>query len=122
MSGLEYPRTWFRVSRYGQRAEAREFVRETEHMLFYVSHRGEHREKKVSQYERWYPTIEEAEAVVTVIKGREAERADRALKHAAASELYEAALAALDFLGSVDGAAEVRGILLAAIAKAEGRS
>lgn len=32
----------------------------------------------------------------------------------------EAMEAALDFLGSVDGAAEVRGVLLAALSKAEG--
>lgn len=41
---------------------------------------------------------------------------------ASAPDLFSAANEAVDFLGGVDGAVEVRAKLLAAIAKAEGRS
>lgn len=66
MSGERtYPRLWFKVNNYGSVPEEREFVRETEKCLFWLSRGGgEVRQLKWTDYARWFPTREEAEALV----------------------------------------------------------
>jgi hypothetical protein len=70
MSG-EYPREWFRVNRWDDEPFARMFDRETDAFLIRDDGR---RDKKWTNYERWYPTREEAQAVIDERKANTAER------------------------------------------------
>lgn len=71
MGALEYPREWFRASNWGDQPFARTFARETEAFLICDDGR---RCKKWTDYDRWYPTREEAQAVIDKRIANEAER------------------------------------------------
>ena len=75
MSDRTYPRKWFRTGPWDNIIEEREFVRETDKMLFAQRLRGssvsERRIAKSTIYERWYPEREEAEAIVAARRERE---------------------------------------------------
>lgn len=86
-----YPRKWYSVSRWGDEVHEREFIRETDKQLVYHDfRRREKRELKQSKYCAWYPTREEAEAILAAKLARKAEQKTRRLKQGAAEELYDA--------------------------------
>lgn len=113
----KYPREWFRVSRYFPSPEPRQFQRETEHMLF----TGMDRYKKHTDSERWYPTLEEAQAASDKIKAAQADLAQKHRIRDAAPELLEALKRVADAYGfdpSIDSS--IWQEVFAAITKAEG--
>ncbi|HMO76753.1 MAG TPA: hypothetical protein PKD99_12405 [Sphingopyxis sp.] len=112
-----YPRKWYRVSQWMDAPQALTFERETRAFLF----AGECRTVKRSRFAQWYPTLEEAEAVIAARKANKTERTRLELIRDAAPELLAAANEAFDFLGGVDGASDIRHTLLAAISKATSR-
>lgn len=89
----EYPREWFKTSRYSSTPRAKTFTRETERMLFWHDGRKERRETKSGRYSLWHPTREAAEADIASRKNSQqrkadaAEYADLAVKHCLAAGL-----------------------------------
>ena len=81
--GRTYPREWFRVSPLGN-IMSRTFIGETQHKLRYEQRGVVRLENKVSIYNTWYPTREEAEAKQSEL----AKRHNRPI--VAAPELVEA--------------------------------
>ena len=84
--GLTYPREWFEVTRYSKSPRPLQFQSETDKMLS----TGTRRFKKVTDYARWYPTREEAEAAIAEIAGKNAAALAGQRIRDAAPELLEA--------------------------------
>jgi hypothetical protein len=130
MSGLNYPREWFEVTRYCDDPIARVFIRETEKCLF----TGRKRVEKWTQYSRYYPTIEEAQSAIYERNAAKAQRKAENRVRDAAPELLKALEAAVECgivpVSSVaDGGASkhsqqviVADQIRAAIAKAKGEA
>ena len=72
MSGLTYPREWFCVTLHSREIEAKTFLRETRLTL---ASSGRTTYKK-NHYEQWFPTREEAQAVIDERIARDAARAE----------------------------------------------
>jgi len=122
----EYPREWFKASKWGDEPYAKTFDRETEHRLFWNDGRRQLAQSKATNYYRWYPTREEAQAVIDERKANEAERIRMNRIREAAPELLAAAERALNFITNTEGemgeALESGDMLRAAIAKARGEA
>lgn len=119
MSG-EYPREWFRVNRWNDEPFARMFDRETDAFLIRDDGR---RDKKWTNYERWYPTREEAQAVIDERKHEAAERKRMNLIRDTAPELLTQLEYAVKLLGAfptLNGTAQVQS-MRETIAKARGQ-
>lgn len=120
MSG-EYPREWFRVNRWNDEPFARMFDRETDAFLIRDDGR---RDKKWTNYERWYPTREEAQAVIDERKANTAERERMNRIRDAAPDLLAQLEYAVKLLGAfpaLNGTAQVQS-MRDTIAKALGRT
>ena len=102
MSDRTYPRAWFRVGPWDNIIDEREFVRETDKMLFAKRLRGssvsERRVAKSTIYERWYPEREEAEVIVAARRERETMHAKAACIRDAAPDLLAALVDARAYL------------------------
>lgn len=99
-----YPREWFRVTKHGSKAEALTFQRETEKMLF----TGTRRVAKVTSWETWYPTREEAAAALAKVEAAKSQRrrANRIATHG--EELVEALR---ETVGLIGAPSDFRGLL-----------
>lgn len=67
---LNYPREWFAVTPYSSKPKPLMMARETKHIL--VDGNGR-RHSKVSQYQCWYPTLEEANEAIQKNRAKKAE-------------------------------------------------
>ena len=114
--GRPYPREWFEVTKWSREPEPITIQRETEKKLFTVTRSY----NKRSDWRTFYPTLEEANAVIAERLAREAdaERIKR-IRDAASELLYAAML--LSELGEVLGENNAAVVIArAAIAKATG--
>jgi hypothetical protein len=110
---------WY-ATKWCDTPERKEFIRETEHMLFRRDFRRVRRERKVSKWGRYYDTYEEAQAAIDAFKaGKAADLARRRLTEAA-PELLEALELVMDRLVDRHETDEAAVRARAAIAKATG--
>lgn len=108
--------TWFRVGKFGGDIRSKAFERSTEHFLFYDG--GRRRDRKSTSFERWYPTLPEAEDAARAITDRgNARVADQRIRNAAHELL--AACEAVVASGMRNAAYDA---CVAAVAKARGQS
>jgi len=87
MTERAYPREWFRASKWDNEPLARMFDRETDAFLICGDGR---RSKKWTDYDRWYPAREEAQAAIDERLANKAERERMNRIRDAAHDLLEA--------------------------------
>lgn len=97
---LTYPREWHRVSRWASKPDTRMFDRETENCLF----AGNRRHLKQTAHERWYPTLEDAQAAIDKRNADKAEQERRARIRDAAPDLLEALEGVMPLLEKIEDA------------------
>jgi hypothetical protein len=86
-----YPREWFRVGGYYRpEITSKVFDGETRHKLLWHDGYGKRYTNKISHYENWYPSREEAEAAFAARQEGEAFAAKQKRMREAAPELVEA--------------------------------
>ncbi len=120
----EYPRKWFKLSKWGGHITSREFIKETPKMLFYLNDRGqESRETKSTEYGTWYATMAEAEAALAAVRDRDRRKAEARRVAAAAPDLLEALIAAEGLIpGTFAEGGTVHKQMQAAIRQARGEA
>jgi hypothetical protein len=103
--------SWFRISNYSDSILEVPVDRETEGYLFHSVHGREVREKKHCKSYDWYPTLEEAQAIVDKRAALRAQRTRENMVRSLGPELLTALVEVVDAVGALTNPTEFPNVL-----------